>query len=57
MDACTVYIENYPVQMTNYDIAKIFKRAGSIRHVSMPAFKDNRPKGFCFVEYASPLQA
>lgn len=43
--------------MTNYDIAKIFKRAGSIRHVSMPAFKDNRPKGFCFVEYASPLQA
>jgi len=40
MDASTVYIENFPKEMTNQDMAKVFKRAGTIRHVSMPTFKD-----------------
>ena len=57
MDASTVYIENFPNEMTNEDMAKVFKRAGIIRHISMPTFKDKQPKGFCFIEYGSLEQA
>ena len=53
MEESTVYIENFPLEMTSEDMAKLFKRAGLIRHISMPKFKDRQPKGFCFVEFAS----
>lgn len=40
--------------MKSEDTANIFKRAGIIRHISMPKFKDGQPKGFSFVEFATP---
>jgi RNA recognition motif-containing protein len=39
-------------------MAKLFSRAGSIRNVTMPKYKDNfTPKGFAFVEFAEEKSA
>ena len=52
MDASTVYVENFPSQLTHSEIAKIFNRAGEIRNVRVPKFSGNIiSKGFCFVEF------
>ena len=68
MDACTVYVENFPENLTLEHIAKIFARAGEIRNVTLPKFKQKAnlspddmqtdesqapTKGFCFVEFDS----
>ena len=53
IDACTIYIENFPVHLTHKELAKLFARAGMIRNVTMPKFKDNfTSKGFAFIEFA-----
>ena len=52
MDSCTVYVENFPEQLTHQEIAKLFSRAGEIRNVRVPKFAGNCvSKGFCFVEF------
>ena len=52
MDGCTVYVENFPEQLTHQEIAKLFSRAGEIRNVRVPKFAGNCvSKGFCFVEF------
>jgi len=58
MDKSTVYVENFPTHLTHSELARIFSRAGTILHVSMPKFKGNcLSKGFCFVEYSLPDSA
>lgn len=55
IDACTVYVENFPHHLTLDELSQIFKRAGNIQHVSIPKFKGQsiENKGFAFVEYSS----
>ena len=69
VDACTVYVENFPDTLTQRDIAKIFLRAGEIRNISLPRFgqtkqtgtdanmdtdeSHNKVKGYCFIEFDS----
>lgn len=54
IDSATIYVENFPEQLTHRELAKIFARAGAIRNVCMPKFKDNMTsKGFAFVEFAT----
>ena len=38
LDACTVYVENFPESLVIQDIAKIFKRVGEIRNITLPKF-------------------
>jgi len=33
-----IYVENFPNNLTHEKLASIFKRAGKIRHVSIPKF-------------------
>lgn len=52
MDTATVYVENFPEQLTHQEIAKLFSRAGEIRNVRVPKFAGNCvSKGFSFVEF------
>lgn len=54
MDQATVYIENFPEHLTHKEMARLFARAGTIRNVIMPKFKDNfTSKGFAFIEFAT----
>lgn len=51
-DLRTIYVENLPPQITQEDIADIFKKCGTIVHVSLPKMHNKQSKGFCFVEFA-----
>ena len=53
MENSTIYIENFPATMDQLDMAVLFQRAGAIRNLSMPSFRDKQWKGFCFIEFAS----
>lgn len=58
IDACTIYVENFPSHLTHREFAKLFARAGLIRNVTMPKFKNNfTSKGFAFVEFADEKAA
>lgn len=58
MDSATIYVENFPEHLTHKEFAKLFARAGPIRNVSMPKFKDNfTSKGFAFIEFATQKDA
>lgn len=41
VDEATIYVENFPQHLTHKEMAKLFARAGTIRNVVMPKFKDN----------------
>lgn len=52
VDAKTVYIENFPENVTHEKIASIFSRVGKVVHVSLPRYEESRAfKGFGFVEF------
>lgn len=58
MDNCMIYVENFPENLDHEDLTKIFKRAGKIRHVSLPRFKNSKAiKGFAFIEFSTPEEA
>lgn len=39
IDRCTVYIEKYPEELNHDQLASIFRRAGHIKHVSIPKYE------------------
>lgn len=52
MDECTIYVERFPSIINHEHLSIIFKRAGKIRHISLPKFKNSgNHKGFAFIEY------
>lgn len=57
MEASTVYVEELPKDVSQVDLAKVFKQVGTIRHVSLPRFKDKQLKGFGFIEFAKSEEA
>ena len=58
MTKSTVYVENFPPQLTNMQLAMIFARAGKVMHVSIPKFKASKQsKGFAFIEYSKEEEA
>lgn len=58
IDEATIYIENFPEHLTHRELARLFARAGPIRNVIMPKFKDNfTSKGFAFIEFATQKDA
>jgi RNA recognition motif-containing protein len=58
IDASTIYVENFPEHLTHRELAKLFARAGTIRNVTMPKYKDNfTSKGFAFVEFSDEKSA
>lgn len=57
-DKCMIYIENFPENITHDQLAQIFKRAGHIKHVSMPKYSgSDKSKGFAFIQYNTPEEA
>lgn len=49
-----VYVENFPEYINHEQLALIFRRAGNIKHVSIPKYKASKlGKGFAFIEYSS----
>ena len=42
MDNCTVYVENFPEELSQSDLAKIFARAGEIKNITLPRFSGRR---------------
>jgi RNA recognition motif-containing protein len=57
-DGAMVYVERYPEELSHEQLATIFKRAGRIKHISMPKFKGSKqPKGFAFVLFSSAAEA
>ena len=58
IDAATIYIEDFPEHLTHRELAKLFARAGTIRNVTMPKYKENfTSKGFAFVEFKTENEA
>ena len=58
VDQSMVYVERYPEELSHEQLASIFQRAGKIKHVSMPKYKDSKqPKGFAFILFSSPDEA
>ena len=56
-DKCMIYVENFPSNLDHEKLASIFKRAGKIRHVSLPRFPDSKkPKGFAFIEFSTEVE-
>jgi La-related protein 7 len=49
----TIYVESFPPEVTSENLVCIFKRAGNVRYIKLPRFKDGQVKGFCFIEYSS----
>lgn len=59
----TIYVENFPIDISENALNNIFKIFGTIRHVELPTFSPNHPrnkgrsklqtKGFAFIEYTS----
>lgn len=54
-----VYVEKFPASVMDHEkLSSIFKRAGKIRHISMPKYKNSGlSKGFAFVEYSTVEEA
>ena len=53
-----IYVEGYPEECTHEHLATILRRAGRIKHVSLPKYSESKlPKGFAFVEFQSPDDA
>jgi RNA recognition motif-containing protein len=49
-----IYVENFPDTIDHEQLARIFKRAGKVRHISVPKYKESKkPKGFAFIEFLS----
>ena len=49
-----VYVENFPDYINHDQLASIFRKAGNIKHVSIPKYKATKAvKGFAFIEYSS----
>lgn len=58
IDQATIYVENFPEHLTHRELARLFARAGAIRNVVMPKFKDNyTSKGFAFIEFSTQKEA
>lgn len=58
MDDCMIYVEKFPDQINHEQLTSIFRRAGKIRHVSLPKFKNSKNhKGFAFIEYSTKEEA
>ena len=58
VEGAMVYVERYPEELSHEQLATIFKRAGRIKHVSMPKYKGSKqPKGFAFVLFSSTAEA
>ena len=58
MTKCMIYVENFPGDLQHQQLATIFSRAGKIRHISIPKFKNSKmPKGFAFIEFATEEEA
>lgn len=58
IDASTIYVEDFPLHLTHRELAKLFTRAGLIRNVVIPKYKENfTAKGFAFVEFKSDKEA
>jgi RNA recognition motif-containing protein len=58
IDRASVYVENFPEHLTHRELAKMFARAGPIRNVSVPKYKENfTSKGFAFIEFVSHKDA
>jgi len=52
MDESTIYVERFPSNVNHEHLSIIFRRAGKIRHVSLPKFKNSgNHKGFAFIEF------
>jgi len=50
VDKCMTYCENFPEELNHDKLAQIFRRAGHIKHVSIPKFKNSKhTKGFAFI--------
>ena len=53
-----VYVENFPDYINHDQLASIFKKAGSVKHVSIPKYKATKAgKGFAFIEFSSQEEA
>lgn len=53
-----IYVENFPAGLSHDQLAQIFRRAGQIKHVSIPKYKESKTsKGFAFIQYQSPQEA
>ena len=53
-----IYVENFPEYINHEQLASIFKRAGHIKHVSIPKYQNTKSgKGFAFIEYSSADEA
>ena len=50
---CTVYVENLAKDTTHESLKAKFVEFGPVAYVSIPKFKNNRIKGFAFVEFES----
>lgn len=49
-----IYVERFPETLSHEDLSQIFKRAGKIRHISVPKFKSSKEsKGFAFIEFST----
>ena len=58
MDDSMVYLEKFPIEVGHQQLAEIFSRAGKVRHVSLPKFKNSgEHKGFAFIEFDSAEKA
>lgn len=53
MDESMIYVERVPSNVNHENLCNIFKRAGKVRHISLPKYKNSgKHKGFAFIEYA-----
>lgn len=51
-DACTIYVENLPPEVTHDQLTKVFSQFGKVVYVSLPVYeKTKAKKGFGFVEF------
>lgn len=58
MDQCMVYLERFPEECTHEHLATIFRRAGHVKHVSIPKYAESKVnKGFAFIEFQTPEEA
>eukprot|EP01017_Pseudomicrothorax_dubius_P030844 TRINITY_DN3877_c0_g2_i3.p1 TRINITY_DN3877_c0_g2~~TRINITY_DN3877_c0_g2_i3.p1 ORF type:complete len:358 (+),score=96.92 TRINITY_DN3877_c0_g2_i3:55-1128(+) len=54
----TIYVEDFPSNVTHEDLARIFSKVGTILNLSLPKFSDSKqPKGFAFIEYTKEEEA
>ena len=57
-DKAMIYVEKFPEELNHEQLASIFKRAGHIKHVSIPKYTNSKQsKGFAFILFSSPDEA